>query len=64
MQFRSATDHAIFDVGNDHRAVIGASGGIAFDETVVEKPVEAVVPALGIEAQQVIAQQRQFFLLR
>ena len=63
MQFRSATDHVIFDVGNDHRAVIGAPGGVASNETVVERPVEAVVPALGIEALQVIA-QRQFFLLR
>src|SRR6516164_5948473 len=60
----ASTDHAIFDVGNDHRAIIGASGGVAFDETVVEKPVEAVVPTLGIEAHQVIAQQRQYFLLR
>ena len=64
MEFSSASNHAIFDVGNDHRAVIGASGGVASNETVVEKPVEAAVPALGIEAQQVVAQQRQFFLLR
>jgi DNA invertase Pin-like site-specific DNA recombinase len=45
MQFSSTTDHATFDVGNDHRAVIGASGGVAFDETVVEKPIRAYLRA-------------------
>src|SRR5262249_34080118 len=44
-------------------AVAGASLGIALDEAVIEKSVKAVVAALRVKAQQVIAQQRQFFPL-
>src|SRR4029077_11373758 len=63
MQLGCAADDAVLHVGNDDRAVTCALFGIAFDEAVIQEAVEAVVPASRIEPQQVIAQQRQFFLL-
>ena len=63
MQLGSTADHAINDIGDDHGAVLGTPGGVTFDKAVVEKTVEPVVPAFGIEPEQVIAQKRQFFLL-
>ena len=63
MQLGRTADHAIDDIGDDHGAVLGTARGVTLDETVVEKTVEAVVPAFGIEPQQMIAQKRQFFLL-
>lgn len=63
MQLGRTADHAIDDIGDNNGAVLGTAGGVTLDKTVVEKTVEAVVPAFGIEPQQVIAQKRQFFLL-
>jgi hypothetical protein len=45
------------------RAVIGAFLGVALDETVIHEAMETVAAADAVEPQQVIAQQRQFFLL-
>ena len=63
MQFRRAPHHTVLDVGDDDGAVVGAFGGIALDEAVIHEAMEAVMAACRIEPQQVIAQQRQFFLL-
>src|ERR1019366_7295312 len=63
MQFRRAAYHAVFDVSDDDGAVIGAFGGIVFDEAVIHEAVEAVMAALLIEPQQMIAQKRQLLLL-
>ncbi len=63
MQLRRAPYHAVFEIGNDDRAVVGAFRGIAFDEAVIHEALEAVMTAYVIEPQQMIAQQRQFFLL-
>ena len=45
------------------RAIVGAFGGIALDEAVIHEAVKAVMAASAIEPQQMIAQQRQLFLL-
>src|ERR1700726_1054225 len=63
MQFGGATHHAALDVSHDDGAIIGALASIAFDEAVTNESVEAIVTALAIEPQEMIAQQRQFFLL-
>jgi hypothetical protein len=63
MQLRRAANHAALHVGDDDGAIVGALGGIALDKTVIEETVEAIMAALRIEPQQVIAQQRQFLLL-
>ena len=63
MQFGRAADDAVLHVGDDDGAVVGAFRGIALDEAVIEIAVEAIVAAFRVEPQQVIAQQRQFFLL-
>src|SRR5882724_3705746 len=63
MQFRSAPDHAIFEIGNDDGAVAGAFCGIAFDEAIFYEAAEAVAAARRIKPQQMIAQQGQFFVL-
>ena len=63
MQFGCAPNHAVFKEGDDGRAVIGAFLGVALDEAVVHEAMEAVATAVAVEPQQVIAQQRQFFLL-
>ena len=62
MQFRRPPNHAVFKEGDDSRAVIGAFLGVALDEAVVHEAMEAVATAVAVEPQQVIAQQRQFFL--
>src|SRR5215204_5944394 len=63
MQFRRAPNHAVFEEGDDGRAVIGAFLGVALDEAIVHEAMETVAAAIAVEPQQVIAQQRQFFLL-
>src|SRR5947207_774413 len=63
MQFGCAPNHAVFKEGDDGRAVIGAFLGVALDEAVVHEAMETVAAAIAVEPQQVIAQQRQFFLL-
>ena len=63
MQFRRTPNHAVFKEGDDGRAVIGAFLGVALDEAVVHEAMETVAAAVAVEPQQVIAQQRQFFLL-
>src|ERR1700676_3014385 len=63
MQFRRAAYHAVFEISDDDRAIVGAFCGIAFDEAVIHEAVETVTTALSIEPQKMIAQQRQFFLL-
>jgi len=57
MQLRRAANQAVFDVGDDDRAVFGASDSIAFNEIVIEEAVEALMPACRIEPQQMIAYQ-------
>ena len=63
MQFGRAANHAVLEKGDDGRAVIGAFLGVALDEAVVHEAMETVAAAVAVEPQQVIAQQRQFFLL-
>ena len=63
VQFGRAADDAVLHVGHDDGAIVGAAFGIALDETVIEISVKAVVAAFRVEPQQMIAQQRQFFLL-
>src|SRR5664279_2316567 len=63
MQFGCAMHDAALDISDDRGAIAGAFGGIALYETVVHEAIEAVMTALRIEPQQMIAQQRQLFLL-
>src|SRR5579859_47978 len=63
MQLGRAAYDAVFHVGHDDRAVVGTLLGIALDEAFIDDAVEAVATAVRIEAQQVIAQERQLFLL-
>src|SRR5664279_1074304 len=63
MQFGCAMHHAAFDISDDDGVIAGAFGGVALDETVVHEAIEAVMTALRIEPQQMIAQQRQLLLL-
>ena len=63
MQLRRAAYHAVFEIGDDDRAIVGAFRGIAFNEAVIHEALEAVMTAHAIEPQQMIAQQRQFLLL-
>src|SRR5450755_1812215 len=63
MKFGCAMNHAALDVGDNDGAIIGAFGGVALDETVIHEAIEAVMTALRIEPQQMIAQQRQLLLL-
>src|SRR5436190_18584359 len=63
MQFGSTTHHAILEIANDDRAVIGAFFGVTFDEAVVHEAMKAVMTAGAVEPQKVIPQQRQFLLL-
>src|SRR5580704_5018708 len=63
MQLGCAPHLAVFHVGDDDRPVIGAFFGVTCDETVVQEAVEPIVAALWIEPQQVVAQQRQLFVL-
>src|SRR6478752_9698272 len=63
MQFRCTAYHAVFEISDDDRAIVGAFRGIAFDEAVIHKAVEAIMTARVIEPQKMIAQQRQFLLL-
>src|SRR6476620_10173128 len=63
MQFGGAPNNAIFKEGDDRRAVIGAYFGVALNEAVVHEAMETIAAAVAVEPQQVIAQQRQFFLL-
>jgi len=49
MQFRRAAYHAVLDVSDDDGAVVGAFGGVAFDEVVIHEAVKAIMPARGIE---------------
>jgi len=63
MQLRRAANHAVFKEGDNGRAVIGAFFGVTLDEAVIHEAMETVAAAVTVEPQQVIAQQRQFFLL-
>ena len=63
MQFRRAAHHAVLDIGDDDGAIVGAFRGVTLDKAVIHEAVEAIVAAGPIEPQQMIAQQRQFFLL-
>ena len=63
MQFGRTANHAVLKERDDHCAVIGALFGVALDEAVVHEAMEAIMPAVAVEPQQMIAQQRQFFLL-
>jgi hypothetical protein len=63
MQFGCTAHHAALDIGDDDRAIVSAFCGIVFDETVIHEAMETVVTAFRIESQEMIAQQRQFFLL-
>ena len=63
MQFGRAAHHAVLEKGDDDGAIIGAFLGVALDETVVHEAMKAIMAAGAIQPQQMIAQQRQFFLL-
>ena len=63
MQLRRSAHHTVLDVGDDDSAVAGAFRSITFDEAIVHHAMEAIATALSIEPQQMIAQQRQLFVL-
>src|SRR5450432_818428 len=63
MQLRRAAYHAVLDIGDDDSTVVSAFRGIAFDEVVIHEAMKAIMSALRIEPQQVVAQLRQFLLL-
>jgi hypothetical protein len=63
MQFRSTANHAVFKISNHDGSVVRAFFRVTPDEAVVHKAMEAVMAARMIEPQQMVAQQRQFFLL-
>jgi hypothetical protein len=63
MQLGRSAHDAIFHVGDDERTVSRAFGGVTLNETIVHEAIEAVMPALPIQPEQVIAQQRQLFVL-
>ncbi len=63
MQLGRTAHDAVFHVGDDDGAVAGAFGSVALYEAVIQEAVEAVMAAGGIEPQQMVAQQRQFFVL-
>src|SRR5229473_863196 len=63
MQLRRAAYHAVLDIGDDDSTVDSAFRGIALDEVVIHEAMKAIVSALRIEPQQVVAQLRQFLLL-
>jgi len=63
MQLSRAAHHAVLDIGDDDGTVVGAFRGITFDKTVIHEAVEAIMTASPIKPQQMIAQQRQLFLL-
>jgi hypothetical protein len=56
MELRRAAYHAVLDIRNDDGAVVSAFRGIAFDEIVIHEAVKAIMPALPIEPQKVIAE--------
>src|SRR6267142_16537 len=56
MELRRAAYHAVLDVRDDDGAVVSAFGGIAFDEIIIHEAVKAIMPALPIEPQKVIAE--------
>src|ERR1700736_167118 len=62
MQFRRAANHATLQVGDDDGTIVSAFAGVALNEAVIHEAVEAVMAALRVEPQQVIAQQRQLVL--
>ena len=62
MKLRRAANHTVFEITDDERPIARAFFGIALDETVVHEAVKAVMPALVIKSQQMIPEQRQFFL--
>src|ERR1700704_625242 len=49
MKLRRAADHAVLDISDDDRAVIGAFRGIAFNETVIHETMKAIMSARRIE---------------
>jgi len=51
-----AAHHAVLDISDDDSAVVSAFRGIAFDEIVIHEAVKAIMPALPIESQKVIAE--------
>src|SRR6478609_8682133 len=63
MQFGGAAYHAVLDIGNDQRAVVGAFFGVTLDKAVIHEAVETIMAAGTIQPQKVIAQKRQLFLL-
>ena len=50
MQFGGAAHHTVLDIGDDDGAVIGAFGRVTLHEAIIHEAMEAIVPALGIEA--------------
>ena len=63
MQFGRAPHHTILEIGDNDGAVVGALFGIALDKTVIHLAIEAIAAARTVKPQQMIAQQRQFFVL-
>jgi len=63
MQLGSTAHHAIFHIGHDHGTIGGAFRSVALDKAVIEEAMEAVVATYRIKPQQVVAKQRQLFVL-
>src|SRR5579871_2084843 len=63
MQLRRATHNTTLEIGDNRGAVACAFCGVAFDETVIQKTLKAIVSAFAVKPQQVIAKKRQFFLM-
>ena len=58
MQFGGAKHLAVLDIGDHHRAIGKAARRIGFDKALIGRAVEPVAPALGIEPQEMLPQQR------
>ena len=63
MQFSHSPYHAVLEVGDNDRAVVGAFFGVALNEAVIDEAMKAIMAARSIKPQKMIAQQGQFFVL-
>jgi hypothetical protein len=63
VQFGRAPHHAILEVGDNDRAIVGAFFGVALNEIIVDEAKKAIMAARLIKPQKMITQQGQFFVL-
>ena len=59
VQLGDAMHLVVLDIGDGDRLWAEAARDVVVDEAIVDCAVEAIAPALRIETQQMIAQQRQ-----